>query len=99
MPKESPWTPAKAKALDATLSEPHMQDFLAELKERIRVNGRPEFIAPGYDELVLGYGQFHRSAGQSSVIEIIEDMRTEKKTVKELDLTQMFQAPKNRKPE
>lgn len=91
------WTPIKAKALDATLSEPHMQDFLLELKERIRVRANVGALPPGYDALVLGFGQFNHSSGQSSVLDIIEDMRIQKVPTKELGPP--FQAPKNYKSE
>lgn len=99
MPSESFWTPEKAKALDATFALPHMQDFLLELKDRIRVKGNVGGLPPGYDALVLGFGQFNHSSGQSSVLDIIEDMRTEKKPVKPINQDEMFIAPENRKKE
>lgn len=95
--KEPTWTPEMARALDAVLSQPIMQDFLAELKERTRVKGNAGSLPPGYDALVLSAASFNHASGQSSVLDMIEELRTERKPVK--DLPPPFQAPKGYKPE
>jgi len=87
------WTNDKAKALNAIMTQPIMVDFMAELKERTRVRGVVAALDPGYDALVLAAAAFNHAAGQSSVIDIIEGMRADKKQTKSLDPDQMFQPP------
>jgi hypothetical protein len=99
MAKESTWTPEKAKALDATLSQPHMQDFLIELKARIAVKGIVGALDPGYDALVLSALAYNAASGRARVLELIEEMRSSTNPVLPLKDEEMFKAPKHQSPQ
>lgn len=72
----SNWTNDRRKAWDALCTTPLMQEALAELALRCRVEPLP--LAAGYDALVLAAAEHHRKVGQAEVLKHIEEMRKDR---------------------